>query len=466
VKLGAATLRMFPDLATAALKITDNNGDSVFSNAAKLVSVYTKAFADTQYRREGLEALQMFADGTAREILSDLMNHNAGGKIGAAADLVGTVTGARRHVEAARLATGHVISHELSKQSGKAWKDLGERWRRGLERYDLGESEWELIRRAVDDWGDLGAQTVPEGQRGFINADSIEALPDELVENYLRKNDLLEEDAEATTQRLDLARYKLSLKLGAFINDMADYGSTTPSTRTKAFMNQGYDADDGVGIALRLVGQFKQAMVTQMDAYRRSRFSGEGLEGNYANLVQAGVMSMFLWSIGEFAKQALDGKTPEDPMTVSFAGRAMVGSGFAGIYGDVLSQAAQQEGIFDAKGNIALSMLGPVPSALAETAALGVNYGRVATGYAKRDKYPNKEAAGFVTSTILPTAPLKNLLYTRYVYNFYFANGLKEFLGPGYLSKLERQVNQTGGLFEERQRYYLGRPTESPVWLR
>jgi hypothetical protein len=66
------------------------------------------------------------------------------------------------------------------------WSGLSQHLQDGFTRYGIKEAEWNLIRRAPEAWGGPTDQVFKKGTT-FLTAESIDNLPDALVENYLRK---------------------------------------------------------------------------------------------------------------------------------------------------------------------------------------------------------------------------------------------------------------------------------------
>lgn len=454
-KTGSAVLRSLPDIAVASGLIRGLNGKTVFQNAAELVSEYVKGMSSSSARNQALEGLWMFSKSTVHNLMSDFSGAEvAPGKLGKAAELFGSLNLLERHVDSMRSAVGTVVSKELARAAESEHVRLPETWKKGLLRYGIGEDEWNVLRQGVQDWGALKEGATP-GKLRFLNADGVDAIPDEVISNFLKKSGAT--PGEITPETLFLTRKKLSYKLGALVNDHADYGSTTPGTRQKAFMFRGLDINDPIGMTLRLAWQFKSATLTSFDAFRRIYFSGEGPKGDWSGITQTMALSMFFWSIGEYAKQAFEGKTPEDPANPGFIGRAVVGSGAGGMFADILLGEADRQGVLGVKGGILANLAGPTAGTLAE----GVG---IATQYAKSAFSEEKAPHGALSRFILNQIPGQNLFYTRGAFNFYFANGLREFLDSGYLGHLERTADQTPGLLEPSQRYFTFKPSEAPVW--
>jgi hypothetical protein len=453
-KAGGSFLRSFPDSALAAGAVRTLNGKTVFENTFDILGNYFTNFVSTEARHEALETVRVWAHTAHSEMFRNVGSDAQ--KPGMLADLgnkYGIVNLMNRHIEAAKSATGTVVLRELGKVSHLKFDALSERWQKGLKSFGIGADEWILVRRGAEDAPGVGKMLTPE---------AVENLPDEVVGQYLRAKGAVPDSVETIPKAiLDQTRLRLGMRVSAMVNRFADIGSTSMGTRQLAFMTQGRDINDGWGAAYRLFGQFKSAAVTASDTYRMVWNSGAGSKADVSGVAQMAAMGMFLWSVGEYAKQALEGKTPEAPLTPSFLARAFVGSGAGGLFGDSIVQAMQRDGSYNMAVGFSQSLMGPAPGSAVEAGLLAADYGKKSVERGL-PKYPNAQLARAVTNQI----PMQNLFYTKAAFHYLFINGLKEFMGPGYLGTLEKHTRETPGLLDDRQRYFMMRPMESPQWQR
>lgn len=460
-KTGGMWLSSLSDLQIAAGMARGLNGKSVLANGFDIVGTYIKHMLPEGLTGanavETLEGLMMFSRSANYELMNSVGHSaKAPGLLGKAAELQGSLTLMNRHVNSIRAAIGTVVSADLGRISHLDHAELTPRWQQGLLRYGIGEAEWNVLRRGAEDWGISEAGFKRSGK--LLDSDGIAQIPDEFIENYMRKTQTL--SGEATPDKLFLGRKQLEYKLGSLINQHADFAESRPGTRQKAFLYQGTSINEGTGQLYRMLAQFKGATLMSADSYRRAFHSGGAPEGDWQAIAEKGVYGMFLWSIGHYAKEALMGKTPEDPADPKFIAQAMVGSGAAGLFGDVL--AAQTMAPGGARGreveNMTFELLkataGPLLGDVAETAALGTQY--LKSALSRGEKAPNLKAVKQGLSLV----PFQNMWFSKAAFSHYVGNSLKEFVGgSGYLSNLERYTTSAPGLLEPKRRFMFAAPT-------
>lgn len=450
-KTGGAVLRSLPDIALASNLVRDLNGESLFSNAAGLAKEYAKAMGSAPYAQERLNDVSLFSSAANAELMRTLGSPDAQpGKVAALAQKMGSLNLLNRHVDAMRSAMGTVLSKLLGDVSDTAHTDLPSQWQKGLARYGIGEPEWNMIRQGQQE---MNGKTM-------ITPEAVENLPHDQVADYLKATGQFAGVDMPSPKLLDYGRAQLALKLGTMINEHADLGSAHPDTRQRSFLWGDTDISQGWGMLRRLMTQFKMATLVSNDIYRRGYLSGQSPKGDYYGVVQHMILGGFIFTVGEYAKQLAMGKTPEDPTQPMFAAKMLAGSGMAGMYGDVFLNEMERQGVSDKMLAGATALLGPTLGTANEMLALGLQGASDIANRGSLQDATKRRGIGLFIGNI----PAQNLFYTKAAFNYYFANGLREFMGPGYLSYLERKTAQTPGLGGGSQQYLFGRPT-SPSFV-
>lgn len=252
---------------------------------------------------------------------------------------------------------------------------------------------------------------------------------------------------------LDQARVSLQVKLAAMINEHAQIGSVMGGTRQRTFIFKGEDINSGVGQAARVIGQLKQASLVSNDAIRRSWYSGEGLRGNLSGVATMASGMVLMSAMGYYAKSTLEGKTPEDPRSVRFAAEVLARAGVGGITADIMGNAVYKQGLDQKMLAMLEGLGGPVGSKLVEGTALGMQSIQAAL---TNKKQPSGAQARFLMSNLPIQGQLQNLVYTRGLWNWYFTNGVKELINPGYIGNTVRNTQKNG------QEFMFFDPRESP----
>jgi hypothetical protein len=348
------------------------------------------------------------------------------------------MNGAQWWTSRMRTSAAFGMSHHMALQSGRGWSALGDEYQRVLGLYGLGEAEWKVIAQSSAKHVDGKAYIVPEGLRD---------ASDDVMRGYVGQ--------AAGTRELNGARRELEDKLRTYFTDQTETLALEPDAKTRAIVLQGSRPGTWTGEFFRFAMQFKSfaAAFTQRilgrEIYGRG-YDGDSLWGALRNgngemkglarlLVTTTLMGYASMSLKDLAK----GKTPRDP-TESPGGAAkvfasaMLQGGGLGIYGDFLFGQASRMG----SGTIE-SLAGPVISTA----------GRVIDLYHKA--LAGDDVAARAVNEALNNTPFANLFYTRAAMNHLFLYELQETLNPGYLRRMERQVEK------ENAQTFLVRPSES-----
>jgi hypothetical protein len=461
---GGALLSSLSDIAISAGLLRGLNGATVIGNFAQLAGKYVHFMASSAEREKTMETSGVFSHTMHRE----LMNMAGGaeqnpGAIYRAAQLFGKMTLIERHMNAVKAAIGEAMSNHLGQLAQVEHAGLTGQTKNFLMRYGINESEWNAIREV----GHTRDTNVP-GSEGWkypvIDAERIESLPDATIDKYLAQSGRLPEGATPTANIRERARYELSTKYGTMLNEIASLGGNHPGSKQMRWMYGGTDINSGLGILMRMFWQFKSAAVTTMDNYRRIMVSGENanpqglLQGDISGYMQTAVLGMGMWTFQQYIKDALMGKTPEDPATAKFAMQAAAGSGMLGFVGEAYANEYRQETHYKAAGDLALNFLGPIPSAVvrgAQTTMTGLD------ALSSSSHTKGMDFAHEAIKNVSREIPFQNLFWFKPFFHTYLLNAAKEMTHAGYLRNLERSVEKTPGLFDKHQAYFIDalRPT-------
>lgn len=459
-KTSLSYFSMLPDLALSAGQLRALNGQSLAGNAAEVFGAYVHAMGSSEFRTQHLEDMVIYASSAHANIIGASVapgkNSGALGRLNWIAEKVGVLGAHERHVQALKSAISSLIGKWLSRISDIPFSELEARAKNGLLAYGIGEHEWDAIRATHETQGEHGK---------FITVQGIENMPDEAVVDYMHRSGKLEGGGEEAPSKeaIFLARKNLSLALGLLVNDHADYGTSTAGSRQKALMFGGRNINTTRGQLERMFFQFKGAAATTFDAYRRLYYAeGKASGGDWAGVAAAMTAAMFWYTIKEYAQGALQGKTPEGFVdNPKFALKVFIGSGVGGLAGDSLLGVLDAHGTKDAGEKLLASATGPVATTAGQAAGVGTEYikraYRTYEGENTRFGPVNKDAFNLVINNI----PGLNIMNAKNVMNYFFLNEAREFMDQGYLRALEKNVNDTPGLFSDRQEYFLGGPSFS-----
>ena len=134
----------------------------------------------------------------------------------------------------------HVIAKGLYLQRQRAWKNLKPETRFQLQKYDLNEKEWDLLRT--------------KNQQGLFTTANVDAITDEELKNLY-----------GNTKPLYEMRNDLYRKVFSLFSVASDNAVLMPDSFTKAFIYYGTRPGTISGELLRMVMQFKGFAITFAD---------------------------------------------------------------------------------------------------------------------------------------------------------------------------------------------------------
>lgn len=452
-KNSAALLSSMPDMALNLGLIQNLSGKSQIEIARDIVGGAMKAAANAEEARaialrtgvfaDAFRAIMMRELGTVTESAS--ISDKARGAGRWITELHGKLSLIGRYHEWTRHSIGVTLSNYLSEMAQMKYADLPEVSRKGLLRYGLGEAEWSILKYGTEEADFVGRKL------SLLNVESVRSIPDEAIENWMRKTGQLE--GESSADVLNRGRNSLGLKLGALINEHADLGTSTATTRQRTFMYRGLSINDGWGKAYRLFFQFKSAGLVASDVLRRRYYSGAGAKGNWSGVATTTAQLLFLGALSNYAKDTALGKTPEDPRNPKFILRTVLSSGALGPAADVFISELDRSGVDQMMLRSAESFLGPAITEAGKGAFLGVQAAK--SVLSDKEKFPALRTFNWAAGHI------PSVFWTKAAMNYYLLNGVREDLDHGFTNRIQQRLNDTPGLFDETQEYFFLDPTRS-----
>lgn len=465
-KNSTAFLRSWDDLSNMASRLSDDTGGSFISGFTEGASSYIKYFFKSQEERvAAAEDMYLFSKSALHNLYQEFghaapISEGIGGKfeagLNSALELQSRISLMQKHISTMDAAMADVLSRRLGRLTETAFDDLPKEVVGGLSRYGLTKPQWELMRLGTESWADTHSEASMGRMDRMLNVDSMRAIPDEAFAKYVKETGAWKGEGEPPKSVLIRARTELEAAVGGMINQHADASSSTAGLSERAWMYGNADMNTWKGLSLRMLWQFKSAIVKNYDTVMRSYYSNPAKpQGDFSKIARHVILSSGLWAAGETAKTLLEGKTPEDPTQPSFIAKSILNSGAGGIIGDtVMSELARSEKGKDIAFGVLKGLAGPGITTSADV--LGI-LGQM--GYSINDphvKFPGNDLGRVVTQNI----PFQNLFYTKFAFNYYLANAIREWMAPGYLGNVVRRTNQTPGLMGDRQRFFMFNPTE------
>lgn len=325
-----------------------------------------------------------------------------------------TLTGAEHWTNAMKQAFQTLIGSHTADYRGTLYDKLEPAFKQMLDRYDITETEWDIIRQAQ-----------------HVGLAGVDVITPYAVKNVILRGGGMEAGRKAAQADLDARRavQEAATKYGAMLAEEADTGMLTPDVHTHAWINQKTEPGTFAGEAARsffLFKTFSIAMLTR--ALPRIFAEGAGtsrlaIASQWSlGMVVGGALSMQLKDIAK-------GRNPRDMADPAFWGAAALQSGGMGIFGDFLLQDANRFG-----GGIVNTFIGPVGGFATDLQKLTVgNAEQAADG--KDTKFAS-EAIQFAKNY----TPLLNLWYTRLAIDHALLFQVQEAANPGYLRRMRQRT--------------------------
>lgn len=326
---------------------------------------------------------------------------------------------------------GELMANNLGRNSSKSFKDLDPDLSRTLSLYDIGEVEWEALRKST--------VKAPNGEF-YVTPSSIKSLPLNVVDNLVNAKGL-KVTPQARTRVLD----QLDQKLRTYFTDRIDMAVPTPGAAERKYLTFGTQAGTPLGESLRMLSMFKSFPVTVLRKIVGREVYGRGSntisdwlmndhKGKFA-LAQLIAMTTIGGYLSGVIKDTVKGRTPkplvkDDSINWDTVNDAFLRGGGAGILGDFLFTEYDQN-----FNTFTGAMAGPVFGQLDP----------ITSGFAKaiRGEDPTKDISRIVTNN----TPFINLFYIRPVIDYFILWNMQEMMSEGFVDRMAESVEEQGQEF-------------------
>jgi hypothetical protein len=426
-KLGAASLSAITDLGFKAVSLT-GTGDNILSSWGRNLESSLEGLSGGD-KRVTAELIGVGLDGQIGDLMSRFSaTDDTAGQMSKATRIFFKLNLLAPWTDTNKRGLGLMMSRDLAMNADRPWAGLPQRDL--LELYGVTEARWNVIRQATRQEGD---------GRVYLMPDAIRGLPDDVIAQVAAA-----EGATPTTARaLRRVRDDLETSLRSYYTDMAEEAIPTPGARERALLRQGTRPGTPLGIAARLVGQFKAFPVTvltrQVGRLGRADTTAEFLRNvvngraDMQGLAHMMVATTVLGYVAQSAKEMAKGRNPRDPTDPKTWLAAMVQGGGAGIYGDFLLGETNRFGrsLLDTLAGPTIGTISDIDELRAKLMA-GENSGASALRLA------------------VGNTPFANLFYSRVALDYLFLYQVQEAINPGFLRRTERRLAR-----EQNQTFFL-----------
>lgn len=317
--------------------------------------------------------------------------------------------GLARHTRNGQWAFGMEFINHLTSMRDRSFSQLDPAMQKTMNRYGLGESDWDNYRA-----------TPTQTERGteWIFPLNNEDVGERVLEMILTET---------------------------------DYGIVMPDLRTRTISGR-YGAGNLPGEIFKSALLFKSFPIAVINLHGRRMMEQTSLRGKLGYAVPLG---LYMIAGGALATQLGTIMVGKDPLPMDdrkFWGKAIFRSGGLGIFGDLLSNSQNSYG-----GGIGQTLLGPI---LGQTVpnfsdAIAGNIGRAIDG----DEKTKPEFAKDIFTSLEKEAPLRNLWYSRLIWERLIADSIRELVDPNAAkayNRMEQRAEQEGTQYFARPGQGLG----------
>ena len=437
-KMGSATLSALSDVVNVAMESKVKGRGFLSGYKTSLVESFTNV-ADRERIAKRIGAGMDVMRGT---LMNDIMSaDSSGGKAARLQNVMFRLNGLQWWTNAQRrgLATAEAIG--LGDLSGMKFNELDVKNQRFLELAEIGEAEWDAIRKAVTD-EDINGETFQIVAQDLLTDTDIldNAVPDSVIIEYLNRT-----GRTASQFSIKKARSELADKLSAYYRNAIDSGVVEPNLRSRATILQSAQSGTVTGEVWRSMALFKSfpisivgqrvfrdirartgKTVTESMNFRDALNLTNGWGWNTANMmVQTAIFGYASMVLKDISKR----REPRDPTDGKTVVAALIQGGGLGIYGDFLfGEIGKGYG-----KSLASTALGPVAGMLDQVADVF-----------QRAKSGDDVASSFLR-TVYNNTPFANLFYTRLLVDYFFMERLFNEINPGQAQRRAKRLFRENG---------------------
>lgn len=437
--LGQASLASLSDYPNMIGQIKAATGESVFS----IMKDITVDFMRVVPRNKRREAARMVG-AEIEDLLGEEINRfhvdfetNKDGLMSRLHRTFMTISGLKDQAASARVAGALKVARLLGRDSKLSFSQLNDRVRFNMQRYNIDETMWDVIRQArIKDFRNFDALSI----------EKIDELPDSTFDKLAVERGF----------GLAKARREAKFSLQNFVNDIAELGSPIPTARTRARLLGSLNPNTLWGQVVASFAQFKSFPVRMFHALTRMATSNpktasknlrEMLNARDMTAVSQHIAAMTAMGYVVLAlKDVAAGKEPRSPLDSRVWVDSFLQSGAAGLAGDFfVGQTFSEYGV-DSFG----ALSGPTIARAIDVSDLAFKLAR------------GEASAGKTVRMLETLIPGQNLFYTRVAFDNLFKFNLYKALNPDALDRIEDRAMETQGLFGGEQDFIFNRPSEAP----
>lgn len=313
--------------------------------------------------------------------------------------------------QSGKWAFGMSIMGTLADESAKVFSKLDVNLQKQLQKYGIGEKEWDIIRQTkLYDAGVDEPSMVGKGA------------------TFLRPDDIM--------SRADLdnaTREYLTTRLLTYITNETNFAVPSSSAKGKVQLAGKTQPGTAQGEIMNSILMYKNFPITLGMTHLSRGFQQVGLKGKAKYLVPMLIGGTVMGALAYEIKQVAAGKkpTPPEKMGARYWLNAMIYGGGLGIFGDFLFSDQNRYG-----GSFSKTLAGPVASFIGDSINLTIgNAMQLATG---EKTNAGRELAAFIQRY----TPGSSIWYARLVFERIIMDTLERLINPDFNSDNRRNIKK------------------------
>lgn len=343
-----------------------------------------------------------------------------------------------------RRGVGEMYAAHLGAEARQGWSGLQPGTRETMERYGIGEADWEMARRGLIDpevktdgfRGLRHVETDGDNGRKYFTFEAIDGVPEK---DLLKRAGL--EGKAATPEAARRVREDLRRRFQAMVTGVMDDAMTEARARERVALTRGTRPGTVWGEAVRSFTQFWSFSAAIMGRHVMPAARGYAGAKPMALLAHLILASTVLGYASLQAKQIVKGREfrPVVDEEGEFKGgelfmASLLQGGGLGIYGDFLFGEANRNGLGFTIGSLG----GPAVSELERVATI---IRKTASG----DPEQLEDVPADLINGVKANTPFLNLFYVRAALDYMIFYRMQEAISPGSVERYEKKVEKETG---------------------
>lgn len=294
--LGGAVISSVTDIPVKALEY-NYQGQNWLTSTTRALSDTMELFTKKEDVDRFMSMIGVYSETRISDVGARFSTQDdLGQKMSKVQRLFFKLNGLSRWTDRHKYAMYRAMSHDLGRLKAVDFDNLDQATRRLFDSYNIGKTEWDVARKAI--------QTLEDDGRAYL-------MPEFITDTRIKE------------------------KFTGYFLDRTNQGVITPQAREQRILSFGTQKGTPIGEFTRLVMQFKSFPVAVVTKVWGRALYGKG-KADIPAMVYLALMSTTFGYMAGMAKDTLKNRTPKDPRKLETIYASFAQGGGLGIMGDIL----------------------------------------------------------------------------------------------------------------------------------